>query len=106
MSYVEFKKCLCPLFLNWPCPLSPLGSSYVVCRPMSCPLFFLPCHSALCRMLILRNGHVAVSNLRVKSPTSSSGRLMNRISQAPPGEWDLYSQPTGAEPGGRWAGRG
>ena len=69
------------------------------------PCFFLPCHSALCRMLILRNGHVAVSNLRVKSPTSSSGRLMNRISQAPPGEWDLYSQPTGAEPGGRWAGR-
>ena len=36
--------------------------------PMSCHLYFPPCRQASCRMSILRNDNVALSNLRVKGP--------------------------------------
>ena len=32
MSHVKFKKCLRPLTLEWPCPMSPLRCSHVACR--------------------------------------------------------------------------
>ena len=37
-------------------------------RPMSCHKYFFPCRKASCRMSILRNGHVALSILRVNAP--------------------------------------
>ena len=70
MSHVDFKKCpsLLSLFLQG-------FMSDVQKYFMPCPLFSLSCHLALCPMLILRNGHVAASDLSIKSPTHSWNHL-------------------------------
>ena len=71
MSHVKFKKCQCPLSLEWPCPMSPLICSRVACRFQEIPhvvslILFLMSLGSICRMSILRNAHVAVSNLGVE----------------------------------------
>ena len=69
MSHVEFKKWSCCISLSSSCPMSPLKCCHVEFKKchVLCHYFFWPCQYALCRMLILRNCRVAVSNLGVKS---------------------------------------
>ena len=89
MSHVDFKKwqCRMSLSLYFPqCHMSNLRKGYVPCHYK----FYLPvaCHYALCRISILRKGHVTLSILGVKAKvrTLSYSCLLSLVRHICPGD--------------------
>ena len=70
MSHANFKKEQCPLllFLQFSCRFKKSLILHVEKGPYVMSVIFFSCRQSPCRMLILRNGNVTQSNLRVKGP--------------------------------------